>query len=152
MSLRGRIDDDYKAAFKSGNRFVADSLKLIKAEILNQEVKLGKREAGLDDAEIEQLLARELKKRREAAEIYAGSGRQEVADKELAEAELISQYLPEQVSEDELAKLVDEIIAVGDLELTPANQGKIIGAVKAKAGNQADGATIAKIIQAKLKS
>ncbi len=152
MSLWDQINDDYKAAFKSGNRFVADSLKLIRAEIINQEVKLGKRETGLADAEVEQLLAREVKKRRESAEIYAQSGRQEAADKEKAEAELISQYLPEQLSEEELSKLVDQVAAEVGLELVPANQGKLIGAIKSKVGNQADGAMIAKIIQQKLKN
>ena len=149
MTLKEQIDADLKTAMLARDEFVTTTLRGLKAAILNEEVAKGARETGLDDASVEQLIAREAKKRDEAAKLFEQGGNQTSADKERAEKELLGKYLPEQLSEDEVAKLVDDVIA----EVQPEgmkDMGRVIGAVKAKAGNTADGALVAKLVKEKL--
>ncbi len=149
MSLKTQIDQDLKSAMLARDSFLTDLLKGIKSAILNQEIASGKREEGLSEAEVESLLAREAKKRDEAANLFERGGNQEMADKERREKEVIAKYLPEQLSADDIEKLVVEAIAnTGATEIK--DLGKVIGQVKAKAGNSADGALVAKIAKDQL--
>lgn len=141
-----RINADLKTAMLARDAFTTETLRGLKAAILNEEVSKGARETGLDDAAIEQLIAREAKKRDEAANLFEQGGNQASADKERAEKVLLSAYLPEQLSEADVQALVDAAIA----ELKPEgmkDMGRVIGAVKAKAGNTADGALVAKLVK-----
>jgi len=129
--------------------FRTETLRGLKAAILNEEVAKGARETGLGDEAIEQLIAREAKKRVEAADLFERGGNQASADKERAEKVLLDEYLPEQLSETEIKQLVDAAVA----ELKPEgmkDMGRVIGAVKAKAGNTVDGATLAKLVKTSL--
>lgn len=149
MTLKAQIDADLKTAMLARDEFVTTTLRGLKAAILNEEVAKGERETGLGDEAIEQLVAREAKKRDEAARLFEQGGNQASADKERAEKELLGKYLPEQLSEDEVAQLVDDVIS----EVKPEgmkDMGRVIGAVKAKAGNTADGALVAKLVKEKL--
>ena len=146
VSLKETISNDIKAALLSGNRFRGEVLKNFKAAMLNEEVAKNKRETGLDDNEIEQLLAREIKKRNESAEIYEKSDRQDLADNELAEKQVLAEYMPKQLDESEIKKVVDEVIASTD----SPNMGQVIGVVKSKLGNSADGSVIARIVKESL--
>ncbi len=149
MSLKTQLDQDLKSAMLARDSFLTDVLKGIKSAILNQEIASGKRDEGLSDAEIESLLARESKKRDEAAKLYDQGGNAEMAKKERAEKELIAKYLPEQLSLEDIEKLVtDAIASTGATEVK--DLGKVIGQVKAKAGNSADGALVAKIAREQL--
>ncbi len=150
MSLKQTINDDLKAALKGGDRFVKQTLNSLRAAILNQEIAAGKREQGLNDAEIEQLITKEVKKRQDAKQIYAKNNRQELADNEQAEIDVLQKYLPEQLSEDEINQLIDQVIADNSLEKTAQNMGKIIGLVKKQTGASADGALVAKLVSAKI--
>jgi uncharacterized protein YqeY len=95
------------------------------------------------------LLAKEAKKRQESADLYVQGGNQEKAEAELEEKKVIEKYLPEQLSEEEVAKLVDEAIAqTGANSL--AQMGQVIGMVKGKVGAAADGALIARLVKEKL--
>lgn len=144
-----RINADLKTAMLARDAFQTETLRGLKAAILNEEVATGKRDTGLSDEDIEKLIAREAKKRDEAANLFEQGGNQESADKERREKELLSQYLPEQLSEDDIKKLVDDAVA----EINPEgmkDMGRVIGAVKAKAGNAADGALVAKLVKEKL--
>lgn len=146
MPLKEQIDADLKTAMLARDAFRTDTLRGLKAAILNEEVAKGARETGLGDEAIEQLIAREAKKRDEAANLFEQGGNQASADKERAEKELLGAYLPEQLSEEEIQKLVDEAVA----EIQPEgmkDMGRVIGAVKAKAGNSADGALVAKLVK-----
>ena len=80
MALKSQIENDVKAALLSGDRFRAEVLRGLKAAILNEEVAKGKREEGLDDATIEQIIAREVKKRLDSVQQYADAGRPELRD------------------------------------------------------------------------
>lgn len=146
MSLKSQIDNDVKAALLGGDRFRADVLRGLKAVILNEEVAKGKRDEGLDDATIEQLIAKEVKKRLDSVQQYTDANRPELAEAEQNEAAVLEAYLPEQLSEDEIKKAVDETIAALGVS-GPQAMGQVIGAVKGKLGNTADGATVARLVK-----
>ncbi len=148
MALAEQIQNDTKAALLGGNRFAGDVLRSLKAAILNEEVALGKREDGLSDEEIEKIIAREVKKRQESIKLYEANNRPELAENEKQEIAVIEQYLPEQMSDEEIEKLVTVIIT--EMSASPQQMGQVIGAVKAKVGNLADGAKIAEIVKRKL--
>ena len=149
MALSQRINDEMKAALLGGDRFVGETLRNLKAAILNEEVASGKRETGLDDADIEKVIAREVKKRTESARLYRENGRDDLAEPEEQELEILSRYLPEQLGEEELLIMVQAKIA--ELGVSgPQAMGQVIGAVKAQAGNAADGATLSRIVKDEL--
>ena len=146
MALMQRLQDDTKAALLGGDRFVGETLRSLKAAILNEEVAQGKRDEGLSDAEIEKVIAKEVKKRQESAMLYEQNDRSEQAAEERREAEVLSRYLPQQLSEAEVKAIVDA--KVTELGATDAKaMGQVIGAVKAQVGNTADGALIAKLVK-----
>lgn len=146
--LKQRIDADVKSAMLSGDREKADVLRGLKSAILYEEVALKRREDGLADEAIEKVIVRECKKRDEAAEMFEKGGNAEAASKERYEKELLSVYLPQQLGESELDAVVKSAI---DEAGTDAHMGKLIGAVKQKVGNQADGARVAAAVQKALK-
>lgn len=146
MALKSQIENDVKAALLSGDRFRAEVLRGLKAVILNEEVAQGKRDEGLDDAIIEQLIAREVKKRLDSAQQYEAAGRPELVIAEHAESKVLEAYLPEQLSEDDIKVVVLETIAALGVS-GPQAMGQVIGAVKGKLGNAADGATIARLVK-----
>lgn len=149
MSLKAKIDEDLKAALLGGDRFKGDTLRGLKAAILNEEVAQKKRDSGLEDDAIEQLIMREVKKRHESAALYSSAGREELADSEKAEADIMSAYLPKQLSEGEISSVVDatiERLGVRDM----SGMGQVIGTVKQELGNTAEGSLIASIVKNKL--
>lgn len=146
MALKQRIADDLKAALLGGDRFAGETLRGLRAAILNEEVAQGKRDTGLDDAAIEQIIAKEVKKRNESAAIYDQNMREDAADQERREAEILSRYLPEQLNEAELKTVVDAKIAeLGAVDVKM--MGQVIGAVKQEVGNAANGATLARLVK-----
>lgn len=152
MALKEQIQQDMKAALLGGDRFVGDTLRDFKAAILNEEVNKGLRDSGgLDDSGIEQLLMREVKKRKESIALYEQNGRPELAEKEQQEIDVLNKYLPAQLSEEEITAIVQEKIA--ELGANGSQMmGQVIGAVKQEAGSSADGATIARIVKDALNS
>jgi hypothetical protein len=149
MALKQRIADDTKAALLGGDRFIGETLRNLKAAILNEEVAAGKRDEGLSDDEIEKVIAREVKKRAESAKLYRENDRPELAEPEEKEATILKAYLPEQLSEDEIRELIKAKIAETGAA-GPAAMGQVIGAVKQAAGNTADGALVARIAKEEL--
>ncbi len=148
MALKATINQDLKVALRNGDHQSCDTLRLLKAEISNQEIALGVREAGLTDEQVEQIVIKEVKKRREAAALYHQADRSELAEAELAELAILEKYLPEQLSDDEIRAVINAILQ--DIEPVMSNMGKIIGAAKAKLGSAADGAVIARLVKEKL--
>lgn len=146
MALKSQIENDVKAALLGGDRFRADVLRGLKAVILNEEVAQGKRDEGLDDATIEQLIAKEVKKRLDSVQQYTAAARPELAEAEQAEAKVLEEYLPEQLSEEDILKTVTETIAALGVS-GPQAMGQVIGSVKGKLGNTADGGTIARLVK-----
>lgn len=147
--LKERINADLKSAMLARDAVKTQTLQGLKSAILYEEVAKKVRETGLDEAGIEQVIAREVKKRDEAAQLFEQGGNSEGAAKERAEKEILSVFLPEQLSEAEVQKLVEAAVA----EVKPEgvkDMGRVIGAVKAKAGNTADGALVAKLVKESL--
>lgn len=147
--LKQKIADDLKQAMLSGDKDKVELLGMLKSAILYKEVADGTREEGLSEDKIIDVLSKEAKKRSEAAQMYIAAGDKERASKELAEKELIDIYLPEQMSDEDLEKLVDEVIE----QVNPdglKDMGKVIGGVKSKAGNLAEGSKIASLVKQKL--
>lgn len=149
MNIEEQLEQDIKAALLGGDSTKATTLRGLKAVLLNVKVAEGKRDTGLGDDAVIAIFAKEAKKRQESADLYKQGGNEEKAAAELTEKTLIETYLPAQLSEDEIAKLVDEAIAVTGAS-GPAGMGQVIGQVKAKAGATADGSVIARIAKEKL--
>ncbi|MEK7193930.1 MAG: GatB/YqeY domain-containing protein [Patescibacteria group bacterium] len=127
--LHQKINDDQKEVMKAGKDFEVGVLRMLLSVLHNKEIeKKGKgQEPVLTDDEVIEVLAREAKKRDEAAEMYVKGGRQELADKEKSEAEIIKKYLPEQLSEEETTKLIEQVLAK-----TGAKEIKDLGRVMAE--------------------
>ncbi|HEV7454020.1 MAG TPA: GatB/YqeY domain-containing protein [Candidatus Saccharimonadales bacterium] len=147
--LKQRIDQDLKVALLGGNKVLVTTLRGLKSVILYAEVAKGVRDEGLGDDEIITLLAKEAKKRQESADLYKQGGSPERAQLELDEKTVIEQYLPSQLSDEDLTKIIDEVIAGIDAT-GPAAMGQVISGVKQKVGAQADGTRIAKMVKERL--
>ena len=137
MSLQQQLADDMKAAMKARDTQRRDVLRSVLAAMKNRAVELGRGPQGeLSDEEVQSLLAKERKRREEGAAGFADGGREESAAGERAEAAIIAEYLPEQLSDDELDAIVAEVVEeVG----TDAGMGPIMGRAMARVGNRADG-------------
>ena len=149
MNLKEKIDQNLKAALLGGEKDKAMTLRGLKSVILNEEVAKGIREVGLPDDQIIGLLQKEAKKRQESADLYTQGGNQEKADAELSEKKIIEEYLPAQLSTDDVAALVDEVIAENGA-VTKETMGVTIAAVKAKSAGAADGATVARLVRERI--
>lgn len=150
MALKQRIDDDLKAALLGGDRFKTETLRGLKAAILNEEVSQNKRTEGLGDLASEQVVAREIKKRSESALIYEQNGREDMAADERREADILRVYLPTQLDDEKLQSIIDAVITqIGANGMS--DMGKVIGTVKSKVGNAADGARLAELVKQALR-
>jgi uncharacterized protein len=147
--LKARIDQDLKKALLAGDKVLATTLRGLKSVILYAEVAKGVREQGLGDEEIIALLAKEAKKRQESADLYKQGGSQEKASLELDEKKVIEAYLPAQLSDEELGRLIDQALAETGASDASA-MGQIIGKVKQLAAGQADGGRIAGLVKQRL--
>ncbi|CAM3830022.1 GatB/YqeY domain-containing protein [Tsukamurella strandjordii] len=150
--VKAAIRDDLKTAMKAKDTLVTGTLRMLLSAIQNEETS-GTAHA-LTDEEFLKVVAREVKKRGEAAEIFAANGRDELAEKERAEAEVMSRYLPKQLSEDELNSLVDDAVAQVKADLgadpTVRNMGQIMKIANAKAAGAADGKRLSAAVKARL--
>jgi uncharacterized protein YqeY len=147
--LKQQLEQDLKTALLAGDKDRVITLRGLKSVILYAEVAKGSREEGLSDEDILTLFAKEAKKRQESADLYVKGDRQEKADAELAEKAIIEAYLPKQLSDEELAQIVDEV--VGSFESpTPQLMGQIIGKVKQATEGRADGSRIAQLVKERL--
>lgn len=147
--LEQKIEQDIKAALLAGDSVKATTLRGLKATLLNVKVAEGKRDSGLTDDEVIKVLSKEAKKRQESADLYKQGGNEEKANAELTEKALIEGYLPAQLTEEDINKIIDDVLS-GMGDVGPKDMGPIIGQVKAKAGAQADGAIIARLVKGKL--
>ena len=154
MSLKEKIQKDLTEALKNKRELEVSVLRLLIAAILNKEkekrYKLKEeKDVLLSDEEITDVVSAEVKKRKEAASEYQKGGRQELADKERKESEILQKYLPEQLSEKDLEKLIKEAIAK-----TGAKEQKDIGKVMAvlmpQTKGRADGGLVSKIVKESL--
>ena len=148
MGLKEKLQADLTDAIRSRNEVVSGTLRMLLAAITNEEVA-GKAAKVLTDAEIITVLSREAKKRREAVEAYTQAKRDDLASKEKAEAAVIANYLPAQLTEDEIKKLIQaaitEIGASG-----PAGMGLVMKVLQPKIAGKADGGVVSGLVKAAL--
>ncbi|HET9841229.1 MAG TPA: GatB/YqeY domain-containing protein [Nocardioides sp.] len=150
--LKDRLRADLTAAIKGRDAARSSTLRMVLAAITNAEVA-GKQARELSDDDIVGVLSTEAKKRREAATAYADAGRTELADKETAEAAVITEYLPEQLDADSIAKLVAAAIQqTGAAGEGPRAMGKVMGVVQPQVRGRADGAAVAAEVRRQLES
>ncbi|WBT09029.1 GatB/YqeY domain-containing protein [Corynebacterium sp. SCR221107] len=135
--LKDQIRKDMTAAMKAREKERTGALRMLLAALQVEETSGSKHE--LTDEDVLKVIAREIKKRRESAEVYAEAGRQELADAELFEAEVLSAYQPAQLDDEELAQLVAEAIAAVEGEVTIRQMGQVMKIATAKAAGRADG-------------
>ena len=151
MTIKDQLRTDMTAAMKAKDTTTLRTLRMVIAAIGAAEVA-GDTRSELDDEQVLAVLASEAKKRVEAAEAYAGGGRDEQAAAERAEGDIIARYLPAALGADELDALVaDEVArAAADGQTGPKAMGAVIKAVRARAGATADGGAIAAAVKAAL--
>ncbi|WP_420378870.1 GatB/YqeY domain-containing protein [Gilvibacter sp.] len=148
MSLQSKVMDAMKVAMKAKDSQALESLRAVKSAILLAQTESGAK-AELTEAEELKLLQKLVKQRKDSAAIFTEQGRDDLAAPELAQAEIISQFLPEQMSEEEIGKVVDQIIAQTGAS-SMKDMGKVMGMANGKLAGKADGSTIAKLVKAKL--
>ncbi|MEB3339548.1 GatB/YqeY domain-containing protein [Okeania sp.] len=150
MSLKDKITEDIKAAMKAKDKVRLETVRSIKKVILEEESNA--RAAGKDSLTETQemdILARLAKQRRDSIEQYSQVGRQELADQEAAELAILEEYLPKQLSDDEVAQIIDEIIVqVG--ASSAKDMGKVMGPAMQKLKGKADGKKVQEMVKSKL--
>lgn len=152
MSLQQKLIDDLKVVLKGGKEFEVGVLRLLLSALHNREIeKRGKsgKDESLTEEEAVEVLKREVKKRREAAELFLKGGRRELADKEKAESAVIQKYLPAEMTAEELSALVDQAIKMVN-PAGPKDFGRVISEVMKSAKGRADGSLVSEIIKRKI--
>ena len=149
-TLKDRLRADLTAAMKSRDELRSSTLRMILTAVTNAEVA-GKEARVLSDDDIVGVLSTEAKKRREAAIAFDDGGRVEMAAKERAEAEVIADYLPEQLGPDEIATIVTEAVEkLGVAGAGPKAMGQVMGVVQPQVKGRADGAAVAAEVRRQL--
>ncbi len=143
MDLKGKLNEDMKTALKAGEKLKVSTLRLTSSAITYAE-KDKKRE--LTAEETLEVVTREVKKRREAVEEYTKAGREDLAAKEREEAAILSEYLPEQMTEEEITETVKRAIEESGA-MGPGDLGKVMGAVIPKTKGRADGKRVNEIVR-----
>jgi uncharacterized protein YqeY len=148
MSLQERLDEDLKTALKAGEKERVSVVRMLRGELTNARIEKGH---PLDDQEALEVLARYARKRRDAATEYAKGGRQDLVDKELAEAAITQAYLPSALSAADLAALVETVI--GELGATSVkDMGRVMKEVLQRAAGRADGSAVSALVKSRLSS
>lgn len=144
--LQQRITEDMKAAMKSGDKPRLGAIRMLRAAIKDKEIELGH---ALAQDELYALLGKLVKQRRDAAVQYAEGGRPELEAKELAEVELLSAYLPEPLSDNELAAMLEAVVAESGAS-GMRDMGKVMAAMREKVQGRADMGSLSAMVKARL--
>jgi len=146
MDLETRLMDDLKSAMKGGDKLRTGVIRMLRTDLQNARISKGK---DLEAEEVLEILSRYARKRAEAAEEYRGGGREELAAKELAEAEIVKSYLPTPLNEDELRELVGQVVeelGAGGMKM----MGAVMKEVLSRAAGRAEGSTVSALVKARL--
>ena len=148
MSLEKKINETIKDSMKSKDTLRLESLRAIKAAILLEKTKTGLKDE-VEKVVIIKLLQKMVKQRNESAKIFNEQKREELANIEISQAKIISEFLPDQLSEIELSVLIDSVIKELNAE-SIRDMGKVISLVNLKASGKAEGRIIAEMVKIKL--
>lgn len=150
--LKDSIRADLKTSMKAKDKERTGTIRMLLAAIQAEETNGAKHE--LTDEDVLKVIAREIKKRRESAEIYQTNGRDDLAASELAEVKVLEDYQPAQLSDDELTKLVDDAISAvceeTGADVTMKQMGQVMKAATAKAAGRADGKRLSGAVKTRL--
>lgn len=147
--LKDIIQEDLKQAMLAKDEFKLSTLRMLKSALQYFEIQKGGAGYTATDEDVLEVVGKEIKKRRESIEMYRNGGRDELAEKEEKELQILQAYLPEQMSEDEVRKLVKEAISATGAA-TPQDMGKVMGALMPKVKGKADGNLVSRIVREKL--
>lgn len=144
--MLNQLLEDMKTAMKSGDKTRLSTIRMLRAAVKDKEIELGHE---LDDGEAIAVFSRLVKQRRDAAQQYTDANREDLAQAELAEVEVIQAYLPEQLSDEELAAIVDAAVKGTGAE-SMRDMGKVMAIVKSKAEGRADMGKLSALVKARL--
>lgn len=148
MSLVDKINSDIKEAMKAKDRDKLNTVRAIKSEVLKKATEAGAGDA-IEDAVVVSILQKLLKQRKDSAALYVEQGRPELADEEQVQADIISAYLPEMLSEDKIGEVVVAIISkIG--AAGPSDMGKVMGMATKELAGKADNKVVAQVVKSKL--
>ncbi|QHW30440.1 GatB/YqeY domain-containing protein [Paenibacillus rhizovicinus] len=143
MNLSERLNDDMKQAMKSQEKFKLSTIRMIRSSIKNQEIELKR---PLEDAEVLDILSREVKQRKDSLQEFEKAGRDDLAKDVAAEIEIISVYLPQQLTEEEIKSIVQQTIQETGAS-SKAEMGKVMSALLPKVKGRADGKLVNTFVQ-----
>lgn len=143
--MKKQLIEDMKKYMKEKNKLALNTVKMVNAEIKKQEVD---KQRELTDEEITTVIEKQIKNRKDSVEQYKSAGRDDLAEQESQEIEVLKKYLPEQLSEEEIEKIVSEVVEeVGAKD--KSDFGKVMGKVMPKVKGKADGNLVKKIVEKK---
>ncbi len=148
MSLQEKVMEAMKTAMKEKDTQSLEALRAVKSALLLAQTETGSKAALTEDEELK-LLQKQVKQRKDSAAIYKEQNRPDLAEPELIQAKVIEQFLPQQLSEEEVSKIVDAIIAETGAS-SMADMGKVMGLASAKLAGKADGKTISIVVKSRL--
>lgn len=143
MNIKEQIMNDMKHYMKEKNEVALNAIRLLRADIKNAEIDKGKE---LSDEEVLQIVSSSIKKRKESIEMYKKGSRQDLVEKELAECKIIEKYLPEQLSDEEIRKVIIETIEEEEVQ-NRKNFGIIMKKVIGKVRNRAEGSKVNRLVK-----
>ncbi len=146
MTLIERINENAKAAMRERDQVKTDALRMLKTAIKRREVD---KRGALDDAEILQTIASLIKQRKESIDIYQKANRTDLADRERREIEILSSFMPDQLSKEELTSTIDAVIAEMEAS-SPKDMGRVMKAVMARVAGKADGKLVSELVKSRL--
>ena len=151
MSLRNKIDEDYKQSIKNKNQQKIDTLRLIRSAIKDQDIssRTSENKEGINDAKILSLLINLIKQRKDSIEQFQKAKRDDLVNNEQSEIEIIKEYLPEQKTQEETEKIINEIIISNNLE-SIKDMGKLMSIIKNDYTGEVDMGLVGKIAKSKL--
>jgi len=143
MNLAEQLNEDMKQAMKAGEKFRLSTIRMVRASIKNQEIELRR---PLNDDEVLQVVGRDLKQRRDSLQDFERAGREDLVEQMKGEIEIISQYLPQQLNEEEIKAIVMQTIQETGAS-SKADMGKLMGALMPKVKGRADGKLVNQLVQ-----
>lgn len=150
MSLKDRISEDIKTAMKAKDKVRLEAVRSIKKVILEKEVSVRPQgQDSLTESQETEVLVQQAKQRREAIEMFRQAGRDDLVEQQVQELAIIEEYLPKQLSDEEVGAVVDEVMALVGAT-SSKDMGKVMGPVMQKLKGKADGQKIQTIVKAKL--
>jgi len=145
--LEEKIFNDYRQAMKSKDALRSSALSFLRSQMMNAAIE--KRKKNLDDAEVIAVIKKQVKQRQDSIEQFKKGNRLDLVEKETGELEILQSYLPAQMSEEEINKVIDEVVVqIGAAGIK--DMGKVMKEALARIGGQADGKVVSDLVKARL--